>query len=176
MPSKLPDNIKSLVVQKWLAGFQRDKIAFDLGISAGAVTNIINGWRNGLGSYSADELRDMAITLRRIGISPTQCVAGFRVATILRRLGVQEDNFESFMSSVYTRCCNDLGLTPDRIGFYITNLLGFSDTVPFSQIPDYILHKTEEKKRLEKKLKNRRGKFKFCKLKKMKLSSKQTLQ
>jgi hypothetical protein len=38
MPSKLPDNIKSLVIQQWLKGEQRDKIAADNGLSAGAVT------------------------------------------------------------------------------------------------------------------------------------------
>jgi len=37
MPSKLPDNLKSLVIQQWLAGIQRDKIAVDNGLSAGAV-------------------------------------------------------------------------------------------------------------------------------------------
>jgi hypothetical protein len=53
------------------------------------------------------------------------------------------------MSDVYNRCYNELGLTPGRIASYITNLLEFSDTVPFSQIPNYILQKIEQKKRLE---------------------------
>jgi uncharacterized protein (DUF433 family) len=44
MPSRLPDNYKSLVIQAWLNGEQRDKIADDYGLSAGSVTNIINDW------------------------------------------------------------------------------------------------------------------------------------
>ena len=35
MPSKLPDNLKSLVIQDWLSGKQRDRIAGDNGLSAG---------------------------------------------------------------------------------------------------------------------------------------------
>ena len=45
MPAKLPDNFKSLVIQEWLNGTQRDKIAGDNGLSAGAVTNIVDEWR-----------------------------------------------------------------------------------------------------------------------------------
>ena len=138
LPSKLSDDFKAMVIQGWLAGEQRDKIAVDNGLSAGAVTNIVNEWRQALGFHLADALRDLAVVLKRVGITPAQCALGFRVAMMLNRLGVKEDNFESFMSDVYNRCCNIFGLVPERIAFYITNLLEFSQTVPFSQIPEYI--------------------------------------
>jgi hypothetical protein len=32
MPSRLPDNYKSLVIQEWLKGEQRDKIAADMAL------------------------------------------------------------------------------------------------------------------------------------------------
>ena len=159
MPRILPYNIKSLVIQKWLSGDARDKIALDLAIGAGTVTNIINQWKTALGSYDAYQLRDLAITLRNIGLNYSQCAIGARVATIMRRIGIQEDEFEPFMLALYNRCYNEPGLTPDRIGSYITNLLEFSDTVPFSQIPDYILQKTEEKKRLEEQIEEHEAKI-----------------
>jgi hypothetical protein len=151
MPAKLPETTKSLVIQLWLAGHQRDKIAFDCGISAGAVTNIVNEWRTALGLPAADAFRDLAVTLNKIGINPAQCAIGLRVATILQRLGVKEDTFESFMSNINNRCCNELGLTPERISFYIANLAELSKSVPVSQLSNYISQKTEEKKRLEEK-------------------------
>jgi hypothetical protein len=86
MPSKLPDNFKSLVIQQWLAGVQRDKIAADNGLSAGAVTNIVNEWRSTLGFYAADALRELSVTLKKIGITPAQCAIGFRVAMMLINL------------------------------------------------------------------------------------------
>jgi hypothetical protein len=42
MPARLPDNIKSLVIQQWLEGKARNDIAADNVLSDGAVTNIVN--------------------------------------------------------------------------------------------------------------------------------------
>jgi hypothetical protein len=130
-----------MVIQGWLAGEQTDMIAVDNGLGAGTVTNIVNEWRQDLGFHLADSLRELAVTLGKIGISPAQCALGFRVTMMLNRLGVKEDNFHWFMSDVYNRCSNILGISPERIADYITNLLGFSQTVPFPQIPSYIMQK-----------------------------------
>jgi DNA-binding transcriptional MerR regulator len=152
MPSRLADNLKSLVIQDWLSGKQRDRIAGDNGLSAGAVTNIVNEWRLGLGFSAADGLRDLAVTLKRVGITPAQCALGFRVAMTMNRLGVREDGFESFMSDVYNRCCKNLGLTPESIASYLADLIEFSKTVPLSQISHFIEQKAEEKKKLEEEI------------------------
>ena len=79
MPSKLPDNFKSLVIQKWLSGTQRDRIAAENGLSAGAVTNLVNEWSRGLGFAIADDLRELAVTMKKVGITAPQCASGFRV-------------------------------------------------------------------------------------------------
>ncbi len=151
MPSKLPVNLKSLVIQQWLKGEQRDKIAADNGLSAGAVTNTVAEWRQQLGFSAADELRDLAVSLKKIGVTSAQCAVGFRVAMMMNRLGVKEYNYESFMTDIYNRC-NNLGLRPESISYYLTNLLEFSNSVPFSKIPDYIDQKTREKKKLEEEI------------------------
>jgi hypothetical protein len=57
MYRKLPEYTKSLVIRQWLSGVQRDKIAGDSGWSAGAVTNVVNEWRRGLGEKVIDDLR-----------------------------------------------------------------------------------------------------------------------
>jgi predicted nucleic acid-binding Zn-ribbon protein len=151
MPAKLPANIKSLVIQEWLKGGQRDKIAGDNGLSAGSVTNFVNEWRSALGFSSADDLRELAVTLRKIGITAAQCAAGFRVAMMMNRLGVIENNYESFMIHVYKRG-NNLGLTPESIASYLTDLIEFSKTIPFSQMSEFIQQKAEEKKTLEQEI------------------------
>jgi hypothetical protein len=149
MPARLPDNYKSLVIQEWLNGEQRDKIAVNNGLGAGSVTNIVNEWRAGLGSPTADTLRELAVTLRRLGISAAQCALGFRLATLMLRIGVKEDSFESFILDVYNRC-KDKGLLPQNIAFHLADLLEFSNTaLPLSKIPDYIKEKTNEKIKLE---------------------------
>jgi DNA-binding transcriptional MerR regulator len=151
MPSKLPDDYKSLVIQAWLNGEQRDKIAVDYGLAAGSVTNIVNEWRAALGFPTADALRELAVTLRRIGITAAQCALGFRTATLMLRIGVKEDSFESFILNVYNRC-KDIGLSPQNIASHLADLLEFSKTVPLSKIPDYVKEKTNEKRKLQEKI------------------------
>ena len=60
IPAKLPDNFKSLVIQGWLKGIQRDKIAGDNGLSARAVTNIVDKELGLYGIHSDDDLLKFA--------------------------------------------------------------------------------------------------------------------
>lgn len=156
MPTKLPAAIKSLVIQQWLQGSARDKIAAENDLSTGAVTNIISEWKQALGVPIADDLRELAVTLNKVGISATQCASGFRIASIMLKMGVKEDNFESFIVDIYNRC-NNLGLTPENISLYMQDLLEFTKTIPFSQIPEYITNKTDEKKKLEEQIEQLRN-------------------
>jgi hypothetical protein len=159
MPAKLPDIAKSLVIHQWLEGKLRDMIAADNGLGAGAVTNIVNEWRAALGIPIADQLRELSVILKKIGITPAQCAVGFRVAMIMAKVGVKEDNIESFMSDVYNRC-KDLGLSsPENIADYLKDLVEFSktNTIPVSQIPNYLKQKADEKTNLEKEIEKLNG-------------------
>jgi hypothetical protein len=152
MPTKLPNTIKSLVIQQWLEGKPRDVIAAESSLSAGAVTNLVNEWKRALGLGAADELRDLALTLKKVGITPAQCAVGFRAAMIMSKIGIKEDDTESFIIDIYNRC-KDLGISPENIADHLKDLLEFSKTiVPLSQIPNYIKQKEYEKTKLEKEI------------------------
>jgi septal ring factor EnvC (AmiA/AmiB activator) len=131
----------------------------DTGLSTGAVTNIINEWRRGLGFPLADELRELAITFKKIGITASQCAVGFRLAMIIINLGVDEQDFESFISNIYNSC-KKLGLHQDKIVSYLDELLSFSKDIALSQIPDYVKQKTNEKRKLEKDIEELQEKIK----------------
>jgi hypothetical protein len=80
MQGKLTDHIRSLVIKQWLEGVQRDMIAANNGLSAGAVTNTVDEWRRGLDLDSdtidediIDDLRKLGVTFRKVGITPAQC-------------------------------------------------------------------------------------------------------
>ena len=150
MIATLPNAMKSLVIQQWLRGIQRDVIALESGLGAGTVTNTVKEWRRGLGIPTADEFRELATSFRKLGITPAQCALGFRVAMIMKRLGVKEDEFESFILDGYNRCI-DLGVSPENIASHLRDLMEFSksDIIPLSKISDYIKQKTEEKKKFE---------------------------
>ena len=154
MPFGTGDDVKSGVVYEWLRGNSRDKIAGLYNISTGGVTNIINEWRNDIGAYKAEDLRELSISLKKANITPIQCSIGFRVAKIMERLGITEDQFESFMSDVYDRC-QKLELGPDQIEKYLTETINLSKIVFPSQIPHYINTKKTEIEQLEKQIANK---------------------
>ena len=147
MPFRTVDDVKSGVIYEWLRGSSRDKIAAIYNISTGAVTNIVNEWRNNIGAYIAEDLRELSISLKKANITPVQCSIGFRVAKIMERLGIAEDQFESFMSDVYDRC-QKLELGPDQIEKYLMETINISKIVFPSQIPNYINTKKIEIKNL----------------------------
>ena len=107
-----------------------------------------------MGSSVADDLRELAVALKKIGITPAQCASGCRVEKIMINLGVNEDGFEVFILEIYNRC-KDLGLTPENIASQLRDLLEFSTSgvIPFSQIPNYVKQKVDEKEKLEKEVK-----------------------
>src|SRR5690348_3773196 len=119
--------MKSVVIGQWFEGVQRDKIAANNGLSAGAVTNVVNEWRRGVGDDVIDNLRQLGEVLRKNGITPAQCALGFRTVMLISKLGVKEEELDSFLLDVYNRCI-DLGLSPENIAFHIKDLLEFLKT------------------------------------------------
>src|ERR1051325_2157114 len=154
MPGRLPDNIKSLVIQQWLEGKPRNNIAAENGLSDGSVTNIVNEWKHNLGFSLAADLRELAVTMKRVGVTASQCALGFRVAMIMLNMGIKEDDFESYILDIYNHCKN-VGLPPESIAFHLKDLVELSTTyaIPFSQIPNRIKQKADEEEKLEKDVK-----------------------
>jgi cell division septum initiation protein DivIVA len=103
----------------------------------------------------ANDLRELAVTLKKIGITANQCAAGFRIAMILIKCGVGENEFLSFVSQIYDGC-KKLDLSPEKIISHLKDLLYFSESMSLSQIRDYVEQKASEKRRLEKDIENMR--------------------
>ncbi|HEX2405935.1 MAG TPA: hypothetical protein VHJ38_01900, partial [Nitrososphaeraceae archaeon] len=156
MPVYIPSDVRTGVIYEWLRGSSRDKIAALYNISTGAVTNIINEWRNNIGAYIAEDLREFSISLKKANITPVQCSTGFRVAKIMERLGITEDQFESFISDVYDRC-QKLEIGPDQIEKYLMETINISKIVFPSQIPNYINTQKKEIENLQDKVQNLKG-------------------
>ena len=74
------------------------------GLDTGAVSNIVKDWKEEIGSLSADQLRESAVILQNVGISPLQCGQGSRILNILQNLGFSEDNIEMLAHDVCKMC------------------------------------------------------------------------
>jgi hypothetical protein len=159
MPLKIPPDTRDQVIRNWLAGEPRDKIASDSELAAGTVSNIIGSWRHELGYPIADALRQLAIDLKRLGISTTECAVGFRTVNTIKKLGLvgdEEKDLESFVSDIYNKC-RYYGLPPDKLVELAIQILDLLENIPISQIPNYIEEKSKEKQKLEEEIKRLLG-------------------
>jgi hypothetical protein len=114
-------------------------------------------------------LRDLALALKKMNLSISQCADGSRIYRILTKLGVEEYDIERFMTTIYKKA-NAIGLGPQKIAAILNDLLSFAesgqgsskkqtgeaedeasipDTTLLSQIPAYIARKKAEKNQYE---------------------------
>jgi hypothetical protein len=131
------DTTKRAVIEEYLRGKSRDQIATDLHVGTGTVSKIVSEWKTGLDYPIADELRELALGLLRLGISASRYAEGARIASYLIKFGVHDEQFHHFVSEIYNRC-KEMDLQPDKIASLLKQLLDLSGSVPLSQIPDYM--------------------------------------
>jgi hypothetical protein len=60
MPSAIDEVIRIKVIQQWINGFPRDKIASDLQIGTGTASSIIRDFKIGLENSEFDSIRQLA--------------------------------------------------------------------------------------------------------------------
>jgi Homeodomain-like domain-containing protein len=148
------DQTRLEAITKWLSGWPRDKIAGELGIGAGTVTNIIANWTNEVGTPTAASLRELSVEIRRAGMSIRDCARGLRIMRILSsRMGDDEiSQFELFVNKIYNKC-KYLNISPDHLVEIASEIWELSKIMPTSQIPAYLNEKTKEKEGLEAEIK-----------------------
>ena len=162
MNYKIFEDIRRKIIRLWLDGKSRKNIALICGVREGTVSNVIADWKQKLGEEDADALRELGINMKRSGTDAPQCAQGHRTSMILRNMGVNEEDFESFISKLYKRCMKVSSLTPDKIGSYLEDLVEFSDedddnggNIPkLSEISYYIEKMKNEKRALKKDIQN----------------------
>lgn len=150
MPAPIPDATKSKVIELWLLGHSRDFIASANNISTGGVYNIVKEWEDAIGRDVARGLREMAVLLKKEGLSPAQCAIGLRIMKIFENQGVDAEAAEHFVSDMYQEC-NKHGITPSNIIAHIEDLVKFSneEKVRLPEIQSFIDRKIIQKKELE---------------------------
>lgn len=139
------------IITRWLKGEQRDKIASAMGLGAGTISAIISEWKAEIGIPNANTLRQFSTELRRLGITASQCVLGCKILGVLRKLRVDEENLESFVSQVYLKC-QSRSITPEAIVECSQEVLSMAEKTPISRIPQIVQTMIVEKQELEQEL------------------------
>ena len=152
MPRIITLDEKLAVIDDWLNGESRNDIAIKHNMGSGTVYNIFEEWSNEIGAQRADRLREIAIKLKNNRLTVSDCAKGLRILMMLKKYGIKDDEelerVTFFLKEIYTKC-QEVGLTPQQVFDYISDLLKFSTEISFSQIPSYIKKKIQEKEDLE---------------------------
>ena len=97
-------------------------------------------------------MRDIALQLKKTGLSVTECAIGLRTLMIFKKYGIEEDEDQEeliyFLKEIYAKC-QEVGFTSKQVFDYISDILKFSSEIFISQIPQFMKKRIEEKEELE---------------------------
>jgi hypothetical protein len=153
MPRILTRDEKLSVIDAWLRGESRNEIAIKHHVGSGTVYNITEEWSIEFGdTQQAKRLREIAIKLKKNGLTVSDCVKGLRMLMMLKKYGIQDDESQEkvpyFLKEIYAKC-QEIGLTIQQVFDYISDILKFSIEISLSEIPKFIKKRVEEKENLE---------------------------
>jgi hypothetical protein len=153
MPRIISREEKRSVIDDWLGGESRNKIAIKHDLGSSTVYNYILEWSNEFGVQRADRLRALAIKLKKNRLTVTDCAKGLRMLMIFKKYGIDkeeedQDRIAYFLKEIYNKC-QEVELKPQQVFDYISDILKFSSEIFISQIPQFMKKRTEEKEELE---------------------------
>jgi len=151
MRDRIPDVIRSRILQLWLAGENRDDIGRQTRVSAGTVSNVISDFKYDLANYDIGALRELGVAMKNAKVTPQQCADATRTLSILAKGNVSADDLDLFVNNVYKGCQNN-GLPEERLVDLSSQLFSISSSL---DIPVYDLPaRVEELKKKRDALQN----------------------
>jgi DNA repair exonuclease SbcCD ATPase subunit len=152
MPLALDESVKEQVRKLWFSGETRKNIAAECQIGAGSVTNIMNEWMMGLGGSDYESMRELAVQLRKEGLTPPGLASIYRRHKYIKKLGASEEQIESLIVNLLD-CVKS---TPaEKIAEMTDQIFEIAKTESISpaEVPAYVKQKIEEKHRFEEEIK-----------------------
>ena len=153
MPAAIDTQVKKQVINQWLSGDSRDRIAADNGIGAGTVSNIINEWKKGVEDSDYDSVRELAVYSKKEGFGLSDIASSIRLNNYIQKLGANQDQIESFIANLAN------SPEPEKLIDVANQVahLSRSESIPLEELEDHVKQKEEEKQRLEEEIKQRRA-------------------
>ena len=97
MPSAIDELIKRRVIQQWISGCSRDKIAAENNIGTGTVSSIVNNYKLAIENSDLGSVRELAVEANKHGLSLRDLSSLIRLYKYFRELGAIEEEIESFI-------------------------------------------------------------------------------
>jgi hypothetical protein len=92
MPAPIHEIVKRRVVQQWLSGEPRDKIAIDNNIGEGTVSGVVSDFKIGLDNSEFDSARELALEVKKQGLNLSELASNFRPQFYQRFGGKRRSN------------------------------------------------------------------------------------
>ena len=99
MPAAIDTQVKKQVINQWLTGDSRDRIAADYNIGAGTVSNIINEWKKGVKDSEYESVRELTVSIEKQGIGLNDLVCSMRLNNYITKLRTNQNQIESFIAN-----------------------------------------------------------------------------
>jgi hypothetical protein len=149
MPAPIEASIKTKVIQQWLSGDSRSKIAIDNNVGEGTVGSIVNYFKIGLDQSEFDAARELALQAKKQGLNLSDLASNFRLHNFIKALGVSEDQMESFLSNI-----SSTELPPEKIIEIVNQIYEISNaqSVTLDKLPNYIKQKLVEKQGIDEQI------------------------
>jgi hypothetical protein len=85
MGSAINEIIKRRVIEQWLSGETRDKIAEDLQIGTGSVSSIVSDFKKNLQDSDLDSVRQFVVDIKKQGFTLSDLAPHVRINFSLNR-------------------------------------------------------------------------------------------
>ena len=153
MPPAIDPLIKKEVINQWLSGYTRDRIAANNHIGAGTVTNIINEWKKGVENSDYDSVRELAVYSKKEGFGLSHIASSTRLSNYIQKFGANQDQIESFIANLANYS------EPEKLIDVANQVahLSRSESIPLEKLEGHVKQKEEERQVLEEAIKQRRA-------------------
>lgn len=146
----LPDDKKKEIITKWLTGESRERIATTVGLTASAITGVINEWKRDLGAAIADAYRGADEHVVGHGANPVDIIRAFKLMLMLKNFGVKAESVDDFITR-FAKVVLSTGVTPEGLANILKQVMKLADLdgVEIYQIPAQVEALMGQKRQLE---------------------------
>jgi hypothetical protein len=150
MPAPIDEIVKRRVIQQWLSGEARAKIAIDNNVGEGTVSSIISYLKLGLDDAEFDSVRELALQAKKQGLNLSDLASNFRLHNFIKESGAAEEDIESFITNI-----NSGDFSPEKVVEYVNQLFAISreQSIPLDQVSNYIEKTLEDKQKIDDQIK-----------------------
>jgi cell division protein FtsL len=145
MGGRIPEQIKREVLKKWLLGERRNKIATDLDVGDGIVSEIIKLYSEK--DSEVDLISQVALAIKALQTDVSTFSQALRLKNILNSLGLKEEKIESLINVVEVHCFKR-NLKLEEFFEIVEEVASYSNKVgiPLEDLSDHI---SEQKRILD---------------------------